>query len=383
MSLIAVENGTLTDMNAKEIAQLRRQFKKDNSDFFITNIATAYVSNENSSPVLKCFQVTDYEDLSESERTIYLNILKKALSGKLGKQLTEYSFETGSVCQQRLYDLNQSRLKDEEQIRGFVEDFSRNTSYLNGYYLILAACEWQIKDKNRMEDAGSAYRFLVCSVNEVTLTDIGLYFNQESGAMEKKEDVDMHVISSGLDGFLYPCYTDGGADVNHILYYTKTPKRPNEMFIENIIGSMSALPYDKENDCFRKMLADVAGRELDFDTVSHVYGSLRDMVAEAEGTSLSMDKTRMRGLLEDAGLSQESLQHYSAVYDKTVGDNELKAVNLMDPEKLTVKMKDISVTVRGDAAWKVKTRLVDGKRFLMIQIDDGLEVSSAVRFSAV
>lgn len=82
---------------------------------------------------------------------------------------------------------------------------------------------------------------------------------------------------------------------------------------------MSALPYDKENDCFRKMLADVAGRELDFDTVSHVYGSLRDMVAEAEGTSLSMDKTRMRGLLEDAGLSQESLQHYSAVYDKTVG----------------------------------------------------------------
>lgn len=321
--------------------------------------------------------MTDYEDLSESERTIYLNILKKALSGKLGKQLTEYSFETGSVCQQRLYDLNQSRLKDEEQIRGFVEDFSRNTSYLNGYYLILAACEWQIKDKNRMEDAGSAYRFLVCSVNEVTLTDIGLYFNEESGAMEKKEDVDMHVISSGLDGFLYPCYTDGGADVNHILYYTKTPKRPNEMFIENIIGSMSALPYDKENDCFRKMLADVAGRELDFDTVSHVYGSLRDMVAEAEeeGTPLSMDKTRMRGLLEDAGLSQESLQHYSAVYDKTVGDNELKAVNLMDPEKLTVKMKDISVTVRGDAAWKVKTRLVDGKRFLMIQIDDGLEVN--------
>lgn len=47
----------------------------------------------------------------------------------------------------------------------------------------------------------------------------------------------------------------------------------------------------------------------------------------------------------------------------------------MDPEKLTVKMKDISVTVRGDAAWKVKTRLVDGKRFLMIQIDDGLEVN--------
>lgn len=56
------------------------------------------------------------------------------------------------------------------------------------------------------------------------LTDIGLYFNEETGTMEKKEDVDMHVISSGLDGFLYPCYTDGGADVNHILYYTKDPQ---------------------------------------------------------------------------------------------------------------------------------------------------------------
>lgn len=364
-------------MNAKEIAALRRQFKKDNSDFFISAIAMAYISNENSSPVLKCFDIADFEELPESEKTIYLQILKKALSGKLGRQLTEYSFEPGSVYQKRLYELNQSRLKDEEQLRAFIDEFSRNTSYLNGYCLILAACDWQVKDARKMEDGGSAYRFLVCSVNEVTLTDIGLYYNEETGAMEKKEDVDMHVISSGLDGFLYPCYTDGGADVNHILYYTKTPKRPNEMFIENIIGSMSDLPYDRENDCFRKMLADVAGRDLNFDTVSHVYGSLRDMVAEAEedGTPLSMDKTRMRTLLEDAGLKEEHLQQYSAIYDKTVGDNELKAVNLMDPEKLSVKMKDISVTVRGDAAWKVKTQLVDGKRYLMIQIDDGLEVN--------
>lgn len=364
-------------MNAKEIAQLRRQFKKDNSDFFIANIAAAYVSNENSSPVIKCFDITDYEDLSESERTIYLAILKKALSGKLGRQLTEYSFESGSDCQQKLYDLNQSRLKDPDLVKEFVNEFTRNTSYLNGYFLILTACEWQVKDQNKLEDSGSSYRFLLCSINEVTLTDIGLYFNEETGTMEKKEDVDMHVISSGLDGFLYPCYTDGGADVNHILYYTKTPKRPNEMFIEYIIGTMSDLPYDKENDCFRKMLTDVAGRELNFDTVSHVYGSLRDMVAEAEedGVPLALDKTKMRALLEDAGLNEDTLQHYSAVYDKTVGDNELKAVNLMDSEKLSVRMKDISVTVRGDAAWKVKTQLVDGKRYLMIQIDDGLEVN--------
>lgn len=69
-----------------------------------------------------------------------------------------------------------------------------------------------------MEDAGSAYRFLVCSVNEVTLTDIGLYFNQESGAMEKKEDVDMHVISSP-DGFLSLLYGWwGGCESHSVLY---------------------------------------------------------------------------------------------------------------------------------------------------------------------
>lgn len=364
-------------MNAKEIAQLRRQLKKDNPDFFITGIASAYISNENSSPVIKSFSIRDYEDLSESERTIYLAILKKVLSGKPGRQLNEYGFESGSSYQQKLYDLNQSRLKDEAMVRSFVEEFARGTSYLNGYDLILAACEYQVKDPQKMEDSGSAARFLLCSVNEVTLTDIGLYYNEETSLMEKKEDVDMHVVSSGMDGFLYPCFTDGGADVNHLLYYTKTPKRPNEMFIENIVGTMSALPYDKENDCFRRLLADVAGNSLDFDTVSHVYGSLRDMVAEAEeeGTPLSLSKTQMRTLLEDAGLEEETLQQYSASYDKTVGDNELKAVNLMDPEKLSVKMKDISVTVRGDAAWKVKTQLVDGKRYLMIQIDDGLEVN--------
>jgi hypothetical protein len=33
------------------------------------------------------------------------------------------------------------------------------------------------------------------------------------------------------------------------------------------------------------------------------------------------------------------------------------------------------VTVRGDAAYKVKTRMIDGRQYLTIALDDGLQVN--------
>lgn len=364
-------------MNEKELSELKRQFKKDNKDFFISRIAAAYYSMESQSPVLKTFAITDFEDLNDAEQTLYLSILKKSLGGKLGRNLNEYHFESDSDIRNRLMELNQSSLADEQMVRDFADYFAGHTSYINGYCLIMASCQYQVKDIRKMEDGGNTHKFLLCSINEVTLTDIGLFYNPETTAMEKKQDTDMHVIERCLDGLMFPCFTDGGSDVNHVLYATKNGKKPNEFLLENLLETEAGPSYDQEAESFRKILNDVAADQLDFATVKQIQGSIRDYMTDAdeEGAVPELSKTQLRNLLSKCGIEEDHMVRYNSVYDETVGDISLKAANIMDPDKLNVKMKDITVNVKGDAAWKVTTRLVDGKRYLMIQIDDGLEVN--------
>ena len=75
-------------MNNTDILELKKRFKKDNT---ITRIQGCYVLG-----MEKKIQTTIdsyFSDLDESEQFKYLEIVKKGLSGILGKNLQSLSFE--------------------------------------------------------------------------------------------------------------------------------------------------------------------------------------------------------------------------------------------------------------------------------------------------
>jgi hypothetical protein len=315
------------------------------------------------------------------DASIYLDILKKSLSGKMGKQLVEFEFDKaqeGTAIQKALYALNAQELKEEAQVRKFFDEFARATSYLNGYMITLAACVYEVPEKDKNDEAviGShTHKFLLFSVNEVTLTDIGLFYNEQTAQMEKKEDADMHVLTKGLDGFMYPIFTDRKSDVSRILYTTRTPKRPNDMFVENVLGCQINMTPDKESESFENMLEAMTGGP-DLELRSRLHGSLRDWIADAEKDSetLVLSKSQMKRFLNDAGVAEKDMIRFEPAYDDAVGDNDLTAANILDPEKMVVKSGDVTVTVKGDAFYKVKEKVVDEKRCLVIELDDNDDI---------
>jgi hypothetical protein len=377
-------------MNYKELKELRAQIKPDSKSMMITKIVTAYVTLNNAVPTIKTFQIHDFEELQDSEKDLYCAMLRKALSGKMGKNLLEMDFaatsEDGQSGPQKvLYALNECQLGNEHMVQNFIEQFVSVASYISGYMITLASCTYQVpvKDKNDeiLEEAsGSTHRFLLGCINDVALTDIGLFYNPQTEGVEKKIDTDLHVLPNVKDGFMYPVFTDRYTDVSHVLYYTKTPKKPNDIFIEQILGATTPVPCDEEKDNFMSLVAEVAQEEASLDVLSHLYGSVRDVVNDAakeegEGEMVTLSKAEVKTLFSSSGISDAKMTQFSAAYDKNVGQQPLKAINIMDTEKLSVKVPDITVTVRGDAAYKVKTRMIDGRQYLTIALDDGLQVN--------
>ena len=77
----------------------------------------------------------------------------------------------------------------------------------------------------------------------------------------------------------------------------------------------------------------------------------------------------MRDVLLDSGVSQEKAEAAQKLYQENTEGNYFIASNLTD-NKTTLSSNGVTVSITGDATDKVMTREIDGKRFLMISLDD-------------
>ena len=142
-------------MNEKEISEIRRRFRADKSN--ITHVRGCYV-NEKQEIVSQFDQPLSLLPQEECENM--LSVLRRTLSGTLGKNLIEMPFTTAQVVDsdehRLLMALRDSKLTDEEAVRMFFEKVI--ASYRpEGTYLILLANDtydvpYRAKDGETLED---------------------------------------------------------------------------------------------------------------------------------------------------------------------------------------------------------------------------------------
>ena len=91
---------------------------------------------------------------------------------------------------------------------------------------------------------------------------------------------------------------------------------------------------------------------------------------------LTMDKQEVKNLLEKSGVEEEKLTDFDKLYDATVGeDASLMVSNVANTRTFEVKTPDVIVKVNPERADLVNTMTVDGRRCLVIEINDHVEVN--------
>ena len=80
-------------MNIKEIGEIRRHIRRDRSN--MSHIYGCYV-NENKEIISQFRQSTGM--MSENEGEKYFGMMKRALSGAIGKNLIDINFKTSPVA---------------------------------------------------------------------------------------------------------------------------------------------------------------------------------------------------------------------------------------------------------------------------------------------
>lgn len=367
-------------MNKKEVLEIRKQFTPENCA--ITRICGCYVDHEKEkkTEIKKAFL-----SIPEEEAFKYFDIFKHTLSGTLGKNLMNMEFpmeqEMPGGTQEFLLKLRDSKLEDDLLIEEFYDKVIENYIYAENYYIILIHSVYDVPGKSsdglEMFDASdTVYEHIMCSICPVNLTKAGLTYNVETNNIEDR--IRDWFVEAPAKGFLFPAFNDRASDIHNVLYYSKKPEELQPDFIANVLGSRIPLTAKDQKVTFQTMISDTLGEECDYEVIRNIHDNLNEMIEEAKESPEPLELARpdVKKLFEKSGVSQEKMENFDEDFEEKVGEKKtLLASNIASTKTFQIETPDVIVKVNPERSDLVETREIDGRKCLVIAIDDHLEVN--------
>lgn len=363
-----------------EVLEIRKQFKHENCS--ITKVSGCYVDGEKT---IKTKFTESFLCLPEEETFKYFEIFKKTLSGSIGKNLINMEFPTETEfnggTQEFLLKLRDCELKDDAIVEEFYEKVIQMYDHVGNYLILLLYAAYDVpgktSDKIMMEDASDeVYRYVLCSICPVNLSKPGLSYNAEMNQIQKR--IQDWVVGVPNNGFLFPAFNDRSTDIHNVLYYSKDPDELHEDFVSQLLGCEVPMSAGGQKETFHALIKETLGEECEYEIVRNIHEKLNEIIEEHKEIPepLSLDKTEVKNLFAESGVDKEKLIDFEKNYDRVTGEKvTLLAANVANTRVFEVKTPDVIVKVNPDRADLVQTKLVDGRKCLVIEISEQVEVN--------
>ncbi len=369
-------------MNIKEIGEIRRHIRRDRSN--MTAIYGCYV-NENKEIISEFRQSTGL--MSENEAEKYFGLLRRALSGTIGKNLIDITFQTAQVAgseeHKRLMDLRASGLQDAPLRQAFYEKVIESVSLGQNYLILLGCDSYDVPFRGR-DGEGSAdrsedtYTFLLCAVCPVKQTKPALqYIPQEK---QFHDGGITNVAAAPELGFLFPAFDDRATNLYNALFYTRSAQDSHEAFVQSIFNTPIPRPAAEQKRSFEALLGGALEEECSLDVVQTVHDQLCQRIELHKQSrvpqTLTVSKDEVKDVLSACGVSQPHVAKFGIDYDEAFGfEAELHPKNIIDPSHIDIRTPDVSIRVAPDRSDLIETRVIGGVKYILIHADEDVEVN--------
>lgn len=377
-------------MTKKEINEIKALFDTI-QECGIRELVGCYVDADRNK--VKTFSES-FHDLPEEEMHKYLEIFRRTLSGTPGKNLMDMHFENteydnNPIGKGLLQKLRASELKDEAALNEFYDKVIDTYSYVGNYLILLIYQNYDIPgitdDGLKMEDASDEiYSYILCSICPMKLTKPGLGFDDDLGEIHTLRRT--FAVQLPDVGFLFPAFNERSTDDNNILFSSRKADILQDALIEKVLDVTATLPAKQQKENFQEFVTEVLGEESSFDTVFSLQENLKETVtnkkSEAAGEAVFLDKETMKDVFKRSGVSEEKLEKFDQKFEEQF-DNEqnlkveekLFADNVAPLRNFEVKNKNMLLRVKSKHTDIMDTRIIDGKKCLVIEITDDMTVN--------
>ncbi|MDE6931940.1 MAG: DUF4317 domain-containing protein [Oscillospiraceae bacterium] len=368
-------------MNQKELGELRRRLRPDKCA--IKCIYGCYVNGNK--------EIVSYLDeslgrMSEEEADKYLSLLKKTMSGTLGRNLVDVVFSTEQVMDSDEYRLlsalRESELKSGEIREEFYRKVIDSLDMGDANYVILLAYDaYDVPTRTRNDEPGDSdtvYRYILCGVCPVKDGKMELgYFPGEN---EFHSCVPGQIVAQPELGFLFPAFDDRAANIYNVLFYTKSAGDVHQDFLDGVFRAEPPMSADEQKEAFESALTSALADSCRLEVVQAIHEQLREKI-EAHRENKDPDAPSVTaGEVEDIllrqGVSEEEASAFRVQCQERFGENAvLNPENLIDSKRFQVKAGEVTVSVDPASSYLVETRVIDGVKYLLIPSGNAVEVN--------
>ena len=362
-------------MNIKEVAEIRRHIRRDRSN--MTAIYGCYVNS--SKEIVSEFR-SSTGMMSENEGDKYFGLLRKTLSGTIGKHLIDIRFQTSQVVDgpehKLLMALRQKSLDDENLRMEFYRKVIDSVSMDEAYLILLGCDSYDVPFKK--EGAEETYKFLLCAICPVKLTKATLHYVPEEKLFH--DGGITNAVGNPELGFLFPAFDDRSTNIYNALYYTHNLKVSQDAFADAIFHIAIPKPAQVQKQSFEAILSNALEDECSMDVVQTVHEQLAQRIVLHKESkvpdTLVITKEDVKDVLSGCGISDAHMAKFSADFDETFGyDADVHPKNIIDDKKFEIKMPDVSIKVAPDRTDLIETRVIGGVKYILINAEEDVEVN--------
>ena len=369
-------------MNEKEIGEIRRRQRRDRSN--MTAIYGCYV-NDNKEIITEFKQSTGIMPENEGEK--YFALLRRTLSGSIGRNLIDITFKTSQVADspehKLLMGLRESMCADEEMRAELYKKIIENV-VMEGNYLILLGCDsydvpFKSKDDSFQQDQSEqVYTYILCTICPVKQTKPNLHYVPEEKLFH---DGAMNQMVSAPDlGFLFPAFDNRSTNIYNALYYTRNVKESQDTLVEALFNAPVPKPAAQQKQSFEALLTTALGEDCSLDVVQTVHDELCQRIEMHKESKipdpLLISKADVKEVLESCGVAEEHVSKFSVDYDEVFGfDAALHPKNIIDNKRFELKTPDVIIKCDPTRSDLIETRVIGGVKYILICADENVEVN--------
>lgn len=371
-------------MNQNELKEIRRRFRPDQDN--ISRIYGCYV-NATKEIVTRIDMSLGLMEQEETE--MYYKILKKALSGTLGRNLIDIEFSTAQVessDEHRLLQaLRTSHLSDESMRELMYERIIETLDFGDESYVILMASDsYDVPYRGgdgEVFDEGSSevFDYFICCVCPVKDAKAALRYESEERAFRGASTG--HVLGAPEIGFMFPSFDDRCANIYNLLYYSRNVSEIHDEFIKGIFNTESIpLSAVAQKEAFGDSLSFSLGDKCSLEVVQAVHEDIREKLAlhkeskEPELPEIYIED--VDDILRKSGVPDEKINFFNEECQKQLGGSDtFNPGNLVETKKFEMVTPEVKITVDPEYAYRIKTGIIDGEKYILIPADGDVAVN--------
>ena len=371
-------------MNQNELKEIRRRFRPDKDN--ISRIYGCYV-NAAKEIVTRIDMSLGLMDQEETE--MYYKILKKSLSGTLGRNLIDIEFSTAQVensDEHRLLQaLRTSHLSDESMRELMYERIIETLDFGDESYVILMA--WDSYDvpfkggDDEVFDEGSneVFDYFICCVCPVKDAKSALRYESEEKTFRGASTG--HVLGAPEIGFMFPAFDDRCANIYNLLYYSRNIAEIHDEFIRGIFNVTNVpMSAGAQKDAFGGSLSAALGTDCSLEVIQAVHEDIREKLAfhkeskEPEAPEIYIED--VDDILRKIGVPDEKINSFNEECQRQLGSSDtLNPGNLIETKKFEMITPEVKISVDPEYAYRITTRIIDGEKYILIPADGSVEVN--------